>query len=207
LRAALGVHEGKRRLLFLAEGARWIREWFEGLAVKDKAMLLCWYHLVKHTEQLLSLACRGRQHRRAVQEPALRHLWHGRVPEALELLRQAREQMKKPEALDELVGPASVTQPWRRSSDEEARGAGRAGRVPGGAPAVPGRLRGAAPGGAVDRQQPGGEVPRPGHLGAVQAPGHGLDGRRGRGAGTAASGPAQRGAGPLPQARGTARLA
>ena len=41
LLAALGTHEGKRKLLFLADGARWIREWFEGLAVKDKAMLLC----------------------------------------------------------------------------------------------------------------------------------------------------------------------
>src|SRR5262249_38323538 len=42
LLATLGVHEGKRKLLFLADGARWIRDWFEGLKVKDKAMLLCW---------------------------------------------------------------------------------------------------------------------------------------------------------------------
>src|SRR5262249_57868828 len=91
-------------LLFVADGARWIREWFEGLGVKDKAMLLCWYHLVKRSQQLLSLSCRGRQHRREVEEPLLRHLWRGEVEEALSLLRQAREQMKKPEALGELVG-------------------------------------------------------------------------------------------------------
>jgi len=42
LLAVLGVPEGKRRLLFLADGARWLREWFEGLQVPDKAMLLCW---------------------------------------------------------------------------------------------------------------------------------------------------------------------
>jgi hypothetical protein len=112
LLAVLGVHEGQRRLLFLADGARWIREWFEGLQVKDKAMLLCWYHLVKHTEQLLSLACRGRQHRRAVQEPVLQHLWHGRVEEAVALLRQSREQMKKPETLDELVGYLEARKPY-----------------------------------------------------------------------------------------------
>ena len=112
LLAALGVHEGKRRLLFLADGARWIREWFEGLRVKDKAMLLCWYHLVKHTQQLLSLACRGRPHRRAVEEPVLHHLWHGRVKEAVDLLRQSREQMKKPEALDELAGYLEARQPY-----------------------------------------------------------------------------------------------
>jgi hypothetical protein len=112
LLAVLGVAEGKRRLLFLADGARWIREWFEGLAVKDKAMLLCWYHLAKKAGQLLSLACRGRQHRREVEEPLLQHLWHGRVDEALQLLRQAREQMKKPEALDELVGYLEARRPY-----------------------------------------------------------------------------------------------
>src|SRR5262249_38706535 len=34
LLAVLGVHRGTRRLLVLADGARWIRNWFEGLAVK-----------------------------------------------------------------------------------------------------------------------------------------------------------------------------
>jgi Uncharacterised protein family (UPF0236) len=112
LLATLGVHEGKRHLLFVADGARWIREWYEGLAVKDKAMLLCWYHLVKRTQQLLSLACRGRQHRREVEEPVLHLLWHGEVDEAVKQLRQAREPMKKPEALDELVGYLEARKPY-----------------------------------------------------------------------------------------------
>ena len=58
LLAVLGLALGfvTARLLVPADGARWIREWFEGLKVKDKAMLLCWYHLVKRTQQLLSLA-------------------------------------------------------------------------------------------------------------------------------------------------------
>jgi hypothetical protein len=112
LLAALGVEEGHRRLLFLADGARWIRDWFEGLKVKDKAMLLCWYHLVKRSEQLLSLACRGRPHRAAVQGPALHHLWHGRIEEALQLLRQSRQPMKKPEALDERVGYLEARKPY-----------------------------------------------------------------------------------------------
>jgi Uncharacterised protein family (UPF0236) len=112
LLAVLGVAEGKRRLLFLADGARWIRDWFEGLAVPDKAMLLCWYHLVKHTQQLLSLACRGRQHRREVEGPVLQHLWHGRVQEAVALLQQAREQMKKPDAVDELVDYLEARKPY-----------------------------------------------------------------------------------------------
>ena len=42
LLAALGVHRGRRSLLFLADGARWIRSWLEGLGVASKAMILCW---------------------------------------------------------------------------------------------------------------------------------------------------------------------
>jgi hypothetical protein len=112
LLAVLGVHRGKRRLLFLADGARWIREWYEGLRVEGKAMLLCWYHLVKRSEQLMSLACRGREHRSEVLGPVLHHLWHGRADEALALLRGARDQMKKAEALDELVGYLEARRPY-----------------------------------------------------------------------------------------------
>lgn len=112
LLAALGVAEGKRRLLFLADGARWIRDWFEALAVKDKAMLLCWYHLVKRSQQLLSRACRGRQHRREVEGPLLQDLWHGRLDEALQRLRQSRGPMKQPEALDELIGYLEARRPY-----------------------------------------------------------------------------------------------
>jgi hypothetical protein len=39
LLAVLGVHCGARRLLVLADGARWIRDWFEGLAVEGGAMI------------------------------------------------------------------------------------------------------------------------------------------------------------------------
>ena len=119
LLATLGVSEGKRRLLFLGDGARWIREWYEGLQVKDKAMLLCWYHVVKRVGQLLSLACRGRQHRREVEGPLLHHLWHGEVEEALTLLKQRRAQMKKPESLDELVGYLEARGPYL--ADYQAR--------------------------------------------------------------------------------------
>src|SRR4051812_2660056 len=64
LLAVLGVHRGERRLLVLADGARWIREWFEGLGLGNKTMIVCWWHLVKRCGQDLSRACRGREHRR-----------------------------------------------------------------------------------------------------------------------------------------------
>jgi hypothetical protein len=128
LLAALGVPEGTKRLLFVADGARWIREWFSGLRLADKAMLRCWYHLVKRSQQLPRLACRGRQHRREVEEPLLAHqgAWPGG---------RGRE-----------VAAAGA------GADEEAGGVGRAGRLPGGSEAVPARLRGQEGGGAVDSQ-------------------------------------------------------
>src|SRR4051812_4795433 len=68
LLAVLGVHRETRRLLVLADGARWIRGWFEGLGVRDGTMIVCWWHLVKRCGQDLSRACRGREHRREGEE-------------------------------------------------------------------------------------------------------------------------------------------
>jgi hypothetical protein len=104
LLAALEVHRGARSLLVLADGARWIRDRFEGLGLKDKAMIVCWYHLKKRCEQDLSRACRGRDHRRRVEAPVLDALWQGRVGEAIEALRSRAEEMKDVKALEELIG-------------------------------------------------------------------------------------------------------
>jgi hypothetical protein len=104
LLAVLGVHRGTRRLLVLADGARWIRDWFEGLAIRGSTMIVCWWHLVKRCSQDLSRACRGREHRRAIESAVLHALWHGRVDEALEVLRAHAGEMKNLEALEELIG-------------------------------------------------------------------------------------------------------
>jgi Uncharacterised protein family (UPF0236) len=104
LLAEMGVHRGEYRLLALCDGASWIRQWFEALALPDKGMILCWYHLAKKVYQQLSMACRGRQHREEVQQEVLAQLWNGRADWALELLQSRREQMKNQEALEELIG-------------------------------------------------------------------------------------------------------
>jgi hypothetical protein len=119
LLAVLGVHRGTRRLLVLADGARWIREWFEGLAIQGGTMIVCWWHLVKRVQQDLSRACRGREHRRAVEKPVLGALWHGRVEEALEVLRSRSGEMKNGEALEELIGYLEARRPYL--VDYEAR--------------------------------------------------------------------------------------
>jgi hypothetical protein len=103
LLAHLGVHRGRHALLFLADGARWIRNWFDQLRVPGKAMILCWYHLVKKCQRQLSMACKGRQHRDQVQAEVLGHLWEGRVEEALAVLQARRREMRVGLALDQLA--------------------------------------------------------------------------------------------------------
>ena len=103
LLATLAVHRGAWRLLFLADGARWIRNWFESLPLPGKAMILCWYHVQKRCGQLLSMACRGRVHREQVEGTVLEYLWHGRVTEAIAALQSRRGEMKNTKALDDLM--------------------------------------------------------------------------------------------------------
>jgi hypothetical protein len=112
LLALLGAHRGTRRLLVLADGARWIRDWFEGLGLRDGTMIVCWWHLAKRCGQDLSRACRGREHRREVESAVLHALWHGRVDEALEVLRTHASGMKNLEALEELIGYLEARRPY-----------------------------------------------------------------------------------------------
>jgi hypothetical protein len=112
LLAVLDVHRGTRRLLVLADGARWIRDWFEGLGVDDATMIVCWWHLVKRCQPDLSRACRGREHRREIESAVLRALWHGRVEEALEVLRTRAGEMKNAAALEELIGYLEARRPY-----------------------------------------------------------------------------------------------
>jgi hypothetical protein len=112
LLAVLGVHRGTRRLLVLADGARWIRDWFEGLGVEGATMIVCWWHLVKRCQQDLSRACRGRDHRRAVESAVLGALWHGRVEEALEALRSRLGEMRDVEVLEELISYLESRRPY-----------------------------------------------------------------------------------------------
>jgi hypothetical protein len=112
LLAVLEAHRGVRRLLVLADGARWIREWFEGLGVEGATMIVCWWHLVKRCQQDLSRACCGREHRREIESAVLRALWHGRVDEALEVLRSRSDEMRDVEVLEDLIGYLEARRPY-----------------------------------------------------------------------------------------------
>jgi hypothetical protein len=112
LLAVLGVHRGEWRLLVLADGARWIRDWFEALGLEEATMIVCWWHLVKRVQQNLSRACYGREHRRAVESAVLGALWHGRVQEALEVLRSRSDEMRNVEVLQDLIGYLEARRPY-----------------------------------------------------------------------------------------------
>jgi hypothetical protein len=101
--AALGVTLGLLRVLFLNDGARWIRSWFDQLKLPQKTMILCWYHLAHRIRNELGMACRGRKHRDEVAQEVLGHLWEGRVEEALAVLARRREEMRCRVALRQAI--------------------------------------------------------------------------------------------------------
>jgi hypothetical protein len=119
LLGVLGVHRGTRRLLVLADGARWIREWFEGLGLRGGTMIVCWWHLVKRCQQDLSRACRGREHRGEIESAVLKELWHGRVDEAIGALRSRADEMRNVKVLEDLIGYLEVRRAYL--PDYEAR--------------------------------------------------------------------------------------
>jgi hypothetical protein len=95
----------QRVVLLLADGARWIRNWFVALHAlrADSTMILDWFHLRKRCAELGSMICHGRQAKAALLRPLYRHLWQGEVDAAIGLLEAYRPQARNTERLDELI--------------------------------------------------------------------------------------------------------
>lgn len=97
---------GRHRMgLVLADGARWIRNWFAALHAlrAESTMILDWFHLRKRCAELGSMICHGRQAKAALLRPLYRHLWQGEVDAAIGLLEAYRPQARNVERLDELI--------------------------------------------------------------------------------------------------------
>lgn len=103
LLCVLGVGTGQRRLVLLADGAAWIRRWFEHLDVAGKCMILCWFHLAEKCYQRLSAAGCSKERRQALEKEILGHLWEGRLDEALQALNRCRAEMRQPKFIDDLL--------------------------------------------------------------------------------------------------------
>jgi hypothetical protein len=108
----LGVTAGRRPLVVLADGAGWIRTWYEALGVPAKAMVLCWYHLRKRCYQKISGSGLPKADKRPLLGRVLGALWEGRVDAAVQALREARAGASRPGWIDELINYLEARRPY-----------------------------------------------------------------------------------------------
>jgi hypothetical protein len=94
------------RLIVIADGAYWIRDFYStDLALSALSeLILDWYHLQEKCHQLLSMVCNGRKARGEVEAQLRPLLWQGDVEAACQLLESLRPQARREEKLDELIG-------------------------------------------------------------------------------------------------------
>jgi hypothetical protein len=108
----LGVMTGRRPLVVAADGAGWIRAWFEALAVPGKVMVLCWYHLRKRCSQKISGSGLPKIQKKPLLGRVLAALWEGRVDAAVRALREARAGATRPDWIDELIAYLEARRPY-----------------------------------------------------------------------------------------------
>jgi hypothetical protein len=103
-----------RSLLFIADGARWIRNFFiDKLSQASRTqMILDWYHLRKKGYQLSSMICRGKVAKGKFLATLYYHLWRGEVNQAVQYLQAYRDQAKNVDKLDELINYLQARQPF-----------------------------------------------------------------------------------------------
>jgi len=92
-------------LLLLADGARWIRAFFQTLVrpVPTAIMLLDWWHLRQKCTELGSRICRGHLAKERFLLQVQRRLWRGDVESACAFVEAYRPQARNTEKLEELL--------------------------------------------------------------------------------------------------------
>ena len=103
----------ERALLVLADGARWIRTFFErSLAHLPQAtLLLDWPHLKEKCRDLISRLAPRRPAKLRLVQRVLCRLWSGEVPRALRLLEAYRPHAQS-ECLEEVLGYLRAWAEW-----------------------------------------------------------------------------------------------
>jgi hypothetical protein len=101
-------------LLLIADGARWIRNFFTdtlaGLA--DKTMILDWHHLKQKCLDVGSRICRSKLAKAQLLRRLYRRLWRGDVGGAVVVLEAERPETKNEAKLDELIGYLQAREAW-----------------------------------------------------------------------------------------------
>lgn len=112
-----------RRLLVVADGARWIRSWAEQLSERwpQTQLLLDWFHLRRRCSEWASMCCRGRKAKAALLRPVYRHLWRGEVSAAIACLEAYRPETRSEEWLDKLITYLREREPYIPHYSERRR--------------------------------------------------------------------------------------
>jgi hypothetical protein len=103
-----------RTLLLVADGARWIRDWFAAVqAVLPRSQLvLDWHHLRQKCRDFASMVCRGREAKAALLKEVYQHLWQGESAAAVAVLEAYRPQAKAGAWLETWISHLQARMPY-----------------------------------------------------------------------------------------------
>lgn len=94
----------ERRVVLLAAGACWLRDFFQAvLAPRGAALLLDWYHLAHRCRQISTQVCRDTPTRLRFVRRTTARLWRGDVDGALVVAEEHRAQAKHRGPLDQWI--------------------------------------------------------------------------------------------------------
>jgi hypothetical protein len=95
----------QRWVVFVADGARWLREFCEERlqGLPRVTSVLDWFHLCKRCRELTSMIGKDRAERRRLYRSVRKRLWKGEVAAAVQELEQYRPEAKSAAKLDELI--------------------------------------------------------------------------------------------------------
>ena len=119
-RAPIGAGAGvpARRVVFVADGARWLRDFFQDtLAPRGAALILDWSHLHHRGYQVATQVCRDKPTRLRFLGARGRLLWHGDVDGAIAAAEEFRAEAKappdprRPAPLDEWIAYLDARRP------------------------------------------------------------------------------------------------
>jgi hypothetical protein len=94
----------QRRLVLLADGACWLRDFFQAvLAPLGATLLLDWYHLAHRCRQISTQVCRDKPTRVRFVCTTTARLWHGAVDGAIAVAEEQRAVAKHVGPLDQWI--------------------------------------------------------------------------------------------------------
>jgi len=103
-----------KHVLILADGAKWIRNFYLLIQtrISTAQLILDWFHLHDKCYQFSSMICSGKKAKTAFLGRLYYHLWRGQLDAAINILAEYRPQAKSIEKLDELLTYLEARRPF-----------------------------------------------------------------------------------------------